>query len=98
MAESLLKLVKTAAWPDTQFREVHAELWNDHARRRIMATLTVEVTIDQLLETIKLLPAGEQAQLFDALEGYFLGKQIEATEGEPLLSREEAMHYLAETS
>ena len=63
-----------------------------------MATLTVEVTIDQLLETIKLLPAGEQAQLFDALEGYFLGKQIEATEGEPLLSREEAMHYLAETS
>jgi hypothetical protein len=64
--------------------------------RRIMPTLTVEVTIDQLLETIKLLPAGEQVQLFDALEDYFLGKHIEATVGEPLLSREEAMHYLAE--
>jgi len=66
--------------------------------RRIMPTLTVEVTIDQLLETIKLLPTGEQAQLFDALEDYFLGKQIEATEGEMLLSREEAMHYLTEAS
>ncbi len=61
-----------------------------------MPTLTVEVTLEQLLETIKRLPEEEQAELFDALEDYFLGKHIEATEGEKLLSREEAMHYLAE--
>jgi len=47
-----------------------------------MATLTVEVTLEQLLETIKRVPEEEQAELFDALEGYFLGKHIEATEGE----------------
>lgn len=64
----------------------------------MMATLTVEVTVEQLLETIKRLPEEEQAELLDALEDYFLGKHIEATEGEILLSREEAMHYLAEES
>ena len=55
-----------------------------------MPTPTVKVTLEQLLETIKHLPEGEQVELFDALEDYFLGKQIEATEREILLSREEA--------
>ena len=55
-----------------------------------MATPTVEVTVEQLLGTIKRLPEGEQVELFDALKDYFLGKHIEATEGEILLSREEA--------
>ena len=64
---------------------------------RIMATLTVEVTVEQLLETIKHLPEGEQAELFDSLEDYFLGKHIEATEGGILLSREETRHCLAQT-
>jgi len=59
-----------------------------------MATLTVEVTLEQLLETIKRLPEEERAELFDALEDYFLGKHIEATEGEELLSRGEAIRYL----
>jgi hypothetical protein len=63
-----------------------------------MATLTLEVTVDQLLETIKHLPEMERERLFDALEDDFLGKHIEATEGEILLSREEAMDYLAEAS
>jgi len=60
-----------------------------------MPTLTVEVTLEQLLETIKRLPEEEQAELFDALEGYFLGKHIEATEIEILLSQAEAMYCLA---
>ena len=63
-----------------------------------MATLKVEVTLEQLIETIKSLPEDEQAELFDALEDYFLGKHIETTEGEELLSREEAMRCLAEES
>jgi len=60
-----------------------------------MATLTIEVTLEQLLETIKRLPEEEQAELFDALEDYFLGKHIEATEVEILLSQAEAMYCLA---
>ena len=60
-----------------------------------MPTLTVEVTLEQLLETIKRLPEEEQAELFDALEDYFLGKYIEATEVEILLSQAEAMYCLA---
>jgi len=60
-----------------------------------MATLTIEVTLEQLLETIKRLPEEEQAELFDALEDYFLGKYIEATEVEILLSQAEAMYCLA---
>lgn len=60
-----------------------------------MATLTIEVTLEQLLETIKRLPEEEQAELFDALEDYFLGKHIEATEIEILLSQAEAMYCLA---
>ena len=63
-----------------------------------MATLTIEVTLEQLLETIKRLPAEQQAELLDGLEDYSLGKHIEATEGEELLSREEAMRYLTEGS
>lgn len=59
-----------------------------------MPTLTVEVTLEQLLETIKRLPEEEQAELFDALEDYFLGKHI-ATEIEILLSQAEAMYCLA---
>ena len=35
---------------------------------------------EQLLETIKRSAEEEQVELFDALEGYFLGKRIEATE------------------
>ena len=60
-----------------------------------MPTLTVEVTLEQLLETIKRLPEEEQAELFDALEDYFLGKHIEATEVEILLNQAEAMYCLA---
>jgi len=60
-----------------------------------MAILTVEVTLEQLLETIKRWPEEEQVELFDALEDYFLGKHIEATEGETLLSRAQAIHWLA---
>ena len=60
-----------------------------------MATLTIEVTLEQLLETIKRLPEEEQAELFDALEDYSLGKHIEATEVEILLSQAEAMYCLA---
>jgi len=60
-----------------------------------MPTLTVEVTLEQLLETIKRLPEEEQAELFDALEDYFLGKYIEATEVEILLNQAEAMYCLA---
>jgi len=60
-----------------------------------MATLTIEVTLEQLLETIKRLPEEEQAELFDALEDYFLGKYIEATEVEILLNQAEAMYCLA---
>jgi len=62
-----------------------------------MGTLTVEVTLKQLLETIKHLPEEERAELFDTLEDYFLGKHIEVTEGEILLSQEEAMDHLAQT-
>ena len=60
-----------------------------------MATLTIEVTLEQLLETIKRLPEEEQAELFDTLEDHFLGKHIEATEVEILLSQAEAMYCLA---
>jgi hypothetical protein len=62
-----------------------------------MATLTIEVTLEQLHETIKLLMEMEQVKLFDALEDYYLGKHIEATEGEILLSREDTRHCLAQT-
>ena len=61
-----------------------------------MASPTVKVTLEQLLETIKRLPEEEQAELFDALEDHFLGKHIEATEGEILLNRAEAVHWLAQ--
>ena len=37
-----------------------------------MPTLTIEVTLEQLLETIERLPEEERAELFDALEDYFL--------------------------
>jgi hypothetical protein len=60
--------------------------------------LTIEVTLEQLLETIKHLPEMERMELFDAPEDHFLGKHIEATEGETLFSQEEAMHHLAEAS
>jgi len=62
----------------------------------MMATLTIELTLDQFVEAVKRLPQEKRVELFDALEDYFLGKHIEATEGEELLSREEAVHYLAE--
>lgn len=67
-------------------------------KRTVMATLTVELTLDQFVEAIKRLPQEEQVELFDALEDYLLGKHIEATEGEELLSREEAMRHLTEES
>jgi gamma-glutamylcyclotransferase (GGCT)/AIG2-like uncharacterized protein YtfP len=61
-----------------------------------MTTLTVELTLDQILGAIRRLPEQERLELLDALEDYFLGKHIEATEDEKLIGRDEAIRYLAE--
>ena len=61
-----------------------------------MTTLTVELTLEQVVEAIKRLSGKERQELFETLEDYFLDKHIEATEGEELLGREEAIRYLAE--
>ena len=59
-------------------------------------TLNVQLTLEQFIKAIEDLPREERAKFLEALEDYFLGKQIEATKDEELLSKEEALRYLEE--
>lgn len=53
--------------------------------------MTLELTVDQLIEGFRRLPQAERVTVMEALEDYFFGQLIEATMKDKMYSREEAL-------
>jgi hypothetical protein len=59
-----------------------------------MVTIPVDLSVEQLVQAIRRLPAPRQREVVEALEDLFFGLLIAETESDELLSREAAMSWV----
>ncbi len=60
----------------------------------IPVELNVELSVEQLVQSIRQLSAARKKEVLEALEDLFFGLLIAETEGDEMLSRETAMAHI----